>query len=310
MSSRCCALACFGWFAVFLLVLTAKAESPPSTIRVASFNLANYLVTDRMVEGVYRFGYPKPEVEKAAVRGAIVEVAPDILAVQEIGDSGFVRELQDDLRQEGIDYPYATWLDGPDEDRHLAVFSRLPMVEVIPHSNLEFTYFGEPEKVKRGVLEVVFESGAGRWRLFNLHLKSRYTDRSDDPQSETRRVEEAMTVRELIRSRLEESSGEEPPILLLGDFNDTRGSRTLKRFLQINGRPFLHEIPCLDSRGERWTHYYGREDVYSRVDYILASPAMVPWVAGDAGTVVDDPAFRTASDHRMIYVDLVPVSKE
>jgi endonuclease/exonuclease/phosphatase family metal-dependent hydrolase len=292
------------------LLCSAESGEQRAAIRVASFNLANYLVTDRVVEGVYRFDYPKPEAEKNALRRAIVSVKADVLAVQEIGDADFVRELQEDLRREGLDYPYLAWLDGPDEARHLAVFSRHPIQQVIAHKDLDFSYFGGREVVKRGVLEVVFDSPAGPWHLFNLHLKSRYTDLGDDPQSVERRVGEARAIRDLVRERVDAEGGALMPLLVVGDFNDTRSSRALRRFLEINGEPFLHEIPCLDSRGERWTHYYAREDVYSRVDYILASPALLPWLPGETGRIADDPEFRAASDHRLIWVDLVPVSKK
>ena len=36
-----------------------------ASVRVASFNVYNYSIMDRWVEGVYRQSYPKPESEKA-----------------------------------------------------------------------------------------------------------------------------------------------------------------------------------------------------------------------------------------------------
>jgi hypothetical protein len=37
------------------------------TIRIASYNLKNYLIMDRLVEGQWRKDYPKPEAEKSII---------------------------------------------------------------------------------------------------------------------------------------------------------------------------------------------------------------------------------------------------
>jgi hypothetical protein len=41
--------------------------------------------------------------------------------------------------------------------------------------------------VKRGLLEITLATTAGDLTLFGLHLKSRFTDRPDDPMSAVRR---------------------------------------------------------------------------------------------------------------------------
>ena len=69
------------------------------SVRVATFNLRNYLICDRLVEGVWRKEFPKPEKEKAAVRSLIKKVRPDVLALQEVGPKPFLRELQMDLQK-------------------------------------------------------------------------------------------------------------------------------------------------------------------------------------------------------------------
>ena len=71
-------------------------------VRVASFNLRNYLSCDRMVEGKWRPDYPKPEIEKKAVRSIIRSVNPDILAIQEMGDYPYMVELWMDLNTTGV----------------------------------------------------------------------------------------------------------------------------------------------------------------------------------------------------------------
>ena len=47
-----------------LLVFLSLNVSGKESIRIASYNLRNYLITDRLVEGQWKVNYPKPEAEK------------------------------------------------------------------------------------------------------------------------------------------------------------------------------------------------------------------------------------------------------
>ena len=60
-----------------------------AALTVATYNVENYLLADRLVEGVYREAYPKPETEKAGLRQVIKAINADILTVQEMGRSFF-----------------------------------------------------------------------------------------------------------------------------------------------------------------------------------------------------------------------------
>lgn len=287
-----------------LLALLLISASPDETVRVASYNVENYLIANRRVEGRWLPDYPKPENEKQALRDLIREVRPDILALQEMGSPPFLSELQNDLRAEGLDYPHAYVLQGPDDTRHLALLSRLEPLAIDGHDSITFRYLGETETVKRGLLEVTFQTGGTTWTLYNLHLKSRWTTREDDPQSLTRRTSEAQAIRDLIRER--HPPGEpDTRYLIVGDFNDHIDSAPLRRFLRVGQTPLTEIIPTTDSRGETWTFHFRRRDLYERVDFLLASPALAPSVVPGSGTIVDTlPQSTTASDHRMIYVDL------
>ena len=142
-----------------------------------------------------------PKREKAALRKIIAKADADILAIQEIGDESFLHELWHDLNTTGgPKYPHAVWMHGadPEEERHLAVLSRLPFVSVTRHTELEFNYFDGKEGPDRGVLEVEFETNGISWRLFNLHLKSKWTERKDDPGGAVRREKEARVIRETV----------------------------------------------------------------------------------------------------------------
>lgn len=280
------------------LVAVAWAQA----ITVATWNVDNYNLANRMVDGVFRPEYPKPEAEKAAVRRVIREVAPDILALQEMGAPPFLQELQRDLAGEGVVMPHATVLEGADPDRHVAILSRLPFREVRRHVDVPIVLFGQREVVKRGVLEVTFATDQGELTLFIVHLKSRRTERPDDPQGVTQREREAEAVRDLVLARFLDPA--KAKLIVCGDFNDTRMSKPVQSLLR-RGQTVLGELlRAVDGRGEVWTHYYRREDTYSRIDYLLVSAALKPLVVGDQGQVHDGAAAEAASDHRMVFAKL------
>ena len=285
------------------LGLEGNANANAIRVRVATLNLDNYLSANRIVDGGFRPDYPKPEAAKEALRKVILAVDADVLAVQEIGPQPFLLELQRDLRFEGLDYPHTALMEGNDPDRHTAVFSKLPFLEVFRQNDLDFKYFEGREVVKRGLLEVVLETGGVRWSLFNLHLKSRLETRSEDPQSNLRRRGEALAVRDFIRHKYPPSDNHN--YLIVGDLNGSQKSPPLKLLLSRGASILSRPLPAHDSRREVWTYFYARKEEYSRVDYILASPALFPRIVNGQGTVVDSPFMREGSDHRMVYADFL-----
>ena len=272
-------------------------------VRVASFNLQNYLIMDRVVEGKWRPEYPKPEKEKRALRSILKEVDADVLALQEIGERPFLNELWMDLNvTNGPIYPYAAWMPGGDDEvRHLALLSKIPFSSIRTRHDLGFSYFDGRERPSRGLLEVTFDSNGTKWKLFNLHLKSKWTERKDDPEANVRREKEARTIRDYLRKS--NPPGSNPRYLVVGDFNDHRNSAPLRRFLQVNDTVLTTMVHCEDSRGHRWTDHWGKADSYSRFDYILATPSMLKEMVLDSAKIVDGVNSALASDHRMIFAD-------
>lgn len=265
------------------------------------------MAMDRHYDGRYRRDYPKPEAEKTALRQILLDVRPDILVLQEIGDAAYLRELQADLKREGLDYPYSIipeetpGLEGTQGDRSVAVLSRVPWV-ASEQAELYVTYFGKRQPLLRALVEVVFETPQGpRWSLFTLHLKSRYTDRKDDPESRTLRTAEATAIRNHIAKKYPPQSGAN--YLIAGDFNDTQASAPVRRFLARGEATLSRSVNAVDSRGELWTYYWAKEATYQRVDFMLASPALFAHVL-DAFIADMLPQSRIASDHRLVYVDI------
>jgi endonuclease/exonuclease/phosphatase family metal-dependent hydrolase len=92
--------------------------------------------------------------------------------------------------------------------------------------------------------------------------------------------------------------------IVCGDWNDTRQTRPV-RALQKRGETEVGEIlAAADSRGETWTQYYRKEDLYSRFDYLLVSPGLKPLVTKGRATIWDGAGSSEASDHRAVFMTL------
>ena len=277
------------------------------TLTVATYNVNNYLLTTRVVQGAYRPNCPKPESEKAALRANIKAINADIIAIQEMGALPLLKELLRDLKRDGVDYPYAELLESPaDPDRHLAVLSRRPFTHVGKHAELYFKYFGANELVKRGLLEVRVATEAGELALFIVHLKSRLTERDhpNDPESAARRAGEATAIRDCILKIFPNPAAPDARFLIMGDCNDTRANRPL-RALSVRGKTQIATpLPGGDTRGEVWTYFYAKQDTYTRFDHILVSPALKKSVQNNVVTIYDGPNVKDASDHRPVLVRL------
>jgi endonuclease/exonuclease/phosphatase family metal-dependent hydrolase len=281
--------------AVLFALLLAAVGAPALT--VATYNVENYLVTDRRVDGVYRPAFPKPETEKVALRAVIRRLDADVLALQEMGPQPFLDELRRDLRAEGLDYPHAVLLPAADEDRHVAVLSRVPFRTVHRHARIPVKPRGV---VKRGALEAVVATDRGDLSVFVLHLKSRRTDDPADPEGRTQRAAEAVAVRDLVLRRHPRPAA--ALLLVCGDWNDSPTSRPIRALTRRGDTRIGHLLPAADSRGETWTHVYRKEDVYSRIDYLMVSPALRRLVVAPGARILDGPDVGRASDHRPVVV--------
>ncbi|MEY4941317.1 MAG: hypothetical protein RIQ93_3052 [Verrucomicrobiota bacterium] len=280
----------------------AVLRLPGETLVVATYNVENYGPADRMTEVGFRKDYPKPEVEKQALRRVIKRMDADVLVLQEMGGASHLDELRRDLKTEGLDYPFGAVAAAADEDRHVALVSKRPLRDVTTHRELQFSYFGAKERVKRGVLEATVVTGRGDLTIFAIHLKSRFTDRADDPLSAVRRRGEGTAIRDLVLQRF--PAPRESRFLILGDCNDGRSSRVVEQLQKRGKTRISFLLPAEDSRGEKWTHLFRREETYSRVDHIFVSPGLLAAVRGGSARIVDGDGVGEASDHRPVMVSV------
>jgi len=285
---------------VLLIVIWSGGRAESLTL--ATYNIENYGPANRVTEAGYRKDYPKPEGEKQALRTVLRALNADVLVLQEMGGQLYLDELRRDLGAEGLNYPHAVLLAGDDADRHVALLSKRPLTAVRQHTDLEIRYFGQKERVRRGLLEVRLEVAGHELTVFGLHLKSRYTDRPDDPLSGIRRAAEATAVRDRVLQRCADPTV--ASFVVLGDCNDDKNSKALG-FLQQRGKTKIAELlPATDSRGETWTHAFRKNDTYTRVDHVLVSAALRPAVRGGEARIYDGASWREASDHRPVSVTL------
>ena len=145
--------------------------------------------------------------------------------------------------------------------------------------------------------------------LLAAHLKSHLTTPDADEAAE--RLGEAKVLHAIIDARL--AKDPDAKLVVLGDFNDTKDSAAIKEIVgrgkfkladtrpaERNGDTAPGPPPYFEPRNVAWTYHFGKSDTYSRIDYILLSPAMKRnWLAEETfiPTIAN---WGIGSDHRPI----------
>ncbi len=288
----------------FACILSAAGRTPAeppdqrfSEILFASYNLENYtlVASDRT--------RVKAIPSREAVADVSSEVHPDILGMCEVGSREALADLQERLRQRGVDLPYAEFVNGPDPDRHLALLSRFETVRRDSRAEVPFELNGLPEWVRRGFLDVTLQINPRyELRLVGVHLKSKLP--SPAGEALLRRSEA-----QLLRRHIDGILRENPRVNLLvyGDFNETKEEPGIREVLgPRGGLNSLNDVLAEDSNGDRWTHFRSFSDVYSRIDFLLVNQALRAELVPGRARISQNPQWRRASDHRMLYLSLIP----
>jgi endonuclease/exonuclease/phosphatase family metal-dependent hydrolase len=288
--------------AAVLTLLLFSALARGDTFRVATYNLESY------------FDIPTPSraaksVEsKAKIRESILALKPDVLALQELGSVSALLELRDSLKSEGLELPHWQFLSGTDTNIHIGLLSKFPFAACRSHTNESYLLTGRRFHVSRGFAEVdINVTRSYSFTLIAAHLKSKRTLAEAD-ESEMR-LEEAKLLREKIDARL--SADPDANLVVLGDFNDTKDSASTRAVIgrgktklvdtrpaERNGDDSALTGPPSERRCITWTHYYGKEDSYRRIDFLLLSKGMArEWIPQET-YVLSIPRWGLASDHR------------
>ena len=290
-------------FAAFFLLPGANLFA--REFRVATYNVENHL--DAPTESRHEI---KSAEAKAKVRESIEAMNPDVLALEEMGSTNALMELRASLKTEGQNFPFWEWIEGADTNIHVAVLSKFPIVARHPHTNDEFLLDGKRFRVERGFAEVEIRAATNfHFTLIAAHLKSKLNDSIFDANEQ--RFEEAKILRRIIDEHFQKNPNEK--MIVLGDFNDSRDSDSLREIIgrgkfkltdtrpaERNGDNSSDKNIYHEPRNVTWTYFFGKDDTYNRIDYILLSPAMARnWVKKET-YIPTIPNWGVASDHRPI----------
>ena len=268
------------------------------TFRVATYNVETYLdapIGNRRA---------KSAEAKAKVCESILAIKPDVIALEEMGTTNALMELQSSLKTGGLDLPYWEHVQGRDPHIHVAFLSRFPILERYPHTNENFLLSGRRLQVSRGFAEIEVEAAPNtRVTLIAAHLKSKLSSPEAD-ESEWR-LAEAEALRQIVDTRL--ASDPSANLIVLGDFNDLKDSKPVKTIIG-HGKTALFDTRPAERNGDSnakgrlvtWTEHYAAEDLYSRIDYILISHALKKNWQPDGTWILNLPNWGIASDHRAI----------
>ncbi len=296
------------WLLCLLLcAVPGRLWAEPKGIVVATYNLQNYVSADVAEEGTGRRGKPKSEASIAALVGIIREINPDVLGVCEMGSPERFEDFKKRLADAGLGYKDSEYVQAADADRHLALVSRFPIAARQSVTDVPFEINGRPEKVRRGFLDVTLQIAPDyQLRLVGAHLKSKLA--TPEGEAVLRRHEA-----QLLRRHVEKILAAEPAVNLVcyGDFNDTREQPAIATIAGVRGTPgYMDDVPAEDAVGDKWTHYWKTADLYSRIDYLFVSPALVREVVPGSGRVHRSAEWSTASDHRAVFATIHPVNRK
>ena len=289
---------------IALLTAAGFATEPCGSagLRIAAYNVENYLLMPRRLNGKLHPNAGKPETERDAVARMIGSLRPDVLGVMEMGQPAQFEDLRKRLRRQGLEYPHAEYLEGADTARHVVLLSRFPFVEKHSLNEVPLRVNGVTLHSPRGFIDVTVEPSPGeRLRILCVHLKAKLEVAEYD-QNDLRNAEA-----EFLRRHVRDILHEDPTVRLvvMGDFNDTKNENPIWHLL---GKPVwpdsLTALPLADDRGEFWTEYWAAADVYSRIDYIMVSKKLVSEIDPAQSGIARPPFWNEASDHCPVFMTL------
>ncbi len=286
--------------ALLALGIAASAVEPREIV-FCSYNVENYTDAKPPSEAS-RYGLKaKPEKEIAALVEIVKEIAPDILGVCEMGSPEKLADFQKRLAAAGVELPHTEFVAALDEDRHLALLSRFPIVARNSQTDVGFVLNGQPERVRRGFLDVTVQVTPDyRLRCVGTHLKSKLP--IPEGEAVVRRLEA-----QKLREHLDGIFAKEPQanVICYGDFNDTKDQPMFHAVTGPRGSVgYMTDLWCRDPLGDKWTYHWKNADEYSRIDYLFVSPGLLTEVERSKASVYRSENWSAASDHRPVFTSI------
>lgn len=286
-----------------LFWLAIRLTAGPQEVTIVSYNVRNYTLSGSSDDESGRATPPKPRKSIEALIRILTEIRPDILGVCEMGERAAFDDFRSRLKQAGLDYPETEYLQGPDDERHLALLSRFPIVERNSRAEVPFQLAGREQRVRRGFLDITVRVRPDyALRLVGAHLKSKLPV----PEGEALlRRHEAQLLRKHVEGILKESP--RVNLMVYGDFNDTKNEPAIQEIMGVKGAPdYLADLWARDEVGDRWTYYWKTADVYSRIDFVFVNQALFPEVLLKRSRIYRSPFWEEASDHRPVVATIEP----
>ena len=241
-------------------VTVLETASPGVSLRVISYNIRHGRGSD-------------DSLDLARTAAVLRALTPDLVGLQEVDDrvtrSGGVDQAAELGRRLGMQHAFGAFMDYQGGRYGMALLSRHPIVRswsiALPDGN-------EPRIALAAEIAL---PGGDTIAVVNVHV--------DWVADDAFRFAQAS----LLAAVLDTLSR---PYVLLGDFNDQPGSRTLALFV-------AHASEARKPAAERFT--FSATAPEKEIDFIFAAPAGA-WAVGEA-TVVRE---RLASDHRPVLATL------
>ncbi len=267
-----------------------------------------FIVMTWNVENLFPAGHPSgpatPELYEQKMRNlsmTILGIAPDILALQEVGDPDTFADLHGRL---GDRYPYTMLSSHPDvRGIRVALMSRLPMVQAreffeFPQGALTNVTDSDGDVIRnmgRGAIKATVVVAPGLLvNVITVHLKSKlvtYSNGRRSPRDENeraretgvavfKRTAEAVALRVYLNPLL---ANNDNPLILMGDLNDGPQATSTQILLGPEDRSLEHRDKFDDIRLYNLVEYIAPERQFSRlyhkerelIDHIAVSYELV-----------------------------------
>ena len=276
---------------------SSKVERPADVegqLVIATYNVLN-LFDDEDDPYHGDEGTPvKPRKELEHLAQSIAQLNADVIAFQEV-ESRFYLQRFIDVFLPDLGYQHVVHFEGNDgRGIDVCLISRLPIGPVRSYRHLTFP--GPKDTIRRfnrDVLAVSVEPpGADPFEVWVVHLKSNSGGREF---SEPVRLAESHKLRELLDKQLADDP--EARFMVMGDFNDTWESATLKT---IVGEGATALWSAASDLGGDLPNTFNRGEYQSMIDFILCSPAMAKKYVPNSFRVLPGSVETTGSDHNPV----------
>ena len=265
----------------------AQDLSKQTSVRVCTWNVRNYNVSNRRVNGRW-VSYPKSEAERDEIATTLAKINADIVLLQEMGDATYMRDLCERLKKAGTNYAFAS-VASFDSSLRLAILCKAKPTKVFDFSDTYFRFNKQKMYSPRGTFGIKIDVKSHSIYAFTIHLKSKLSAKKEDENFVPfRRAELKSIVR-----RIEKTTGKESLVIVGGDFNDEPTKYLMKsagEFKVVNQADLL---------GAKSTYHWHKKNEFFMYDYFLASKNLLPFL--HKGVVCPK---TNASDHRPVFVDI------